>query len=134
MAKKLTKNFSLWEFKCKDGTTVPKELLQNVQLLAENLQVLRDEIDQPIDLISGYRTPHYNDIVLPSRKIKTAKRSQHKKAKAGDISVRDMTPDEVADKIEELIKQRKMKQGGLGRYRGFTHYDVRGRKSRWDNR
>ena len=42
-AMKLEENFSLSEFRCKDGTEVPDELLDNVRLLAKNLQVLRDE-------------------------------------------------------------------------------------------
>jgi len=42
-----------------------------------------------------------------------------------------MTPQEVADLIEELISQGKMKEGGLGRYNTFTHYDIRGYNARW---
>ena len=38
---RLTKNFSLSEFDCNDGTEMPSELLTNVLELAENLQVLR---------------------------------------------------------------------------------------------
>ena len=37
---KLTENFALSEFRCKDGTDVPPELVDNVTLLARNLQVL----------------------------------------------------------------------------------------------
>ena len=36
---KLEENFSLSEFKCKDGTQVPEELMDNVKLLAKNLQI-----------------------------------------------------------------------------------------------
>ena len=57
---KLTKNFSLWEFRCRDGTDVPDEYMDNVRELAENLQVLRDKIGKPITVISGYRSPEYN--------------------------------------------------------------------------
>ena len=94
----LTKNFSLWEFRCKDGTDVPDEYLENVKELAENLQVLRDYIDKPIHVISGYRSPKYN------RKIGGARRSQHMTARAGDLIVKGMTPDEVKDAILHLIK------------------------------
>ena len=68
---KLTENFKLSEFKCKDGTDVPEDLMENVKLLCENLQVLRDHIGKPIRVISGYRSPKYN------RRIGGAKRSQH---------------------------------------------------------
>ena len=122
---KLTNNFSLWEFKCRDGTEVPDEYMENVKELAENLQVLRDYIQKPIIVISGYRSPTYN------RKIKGARRSQHLFAKAGDLIVKGMTPDEVKEAIVYLIKEGKMKKGGVGLYTHFTHYDVRGFNRRW---
>lgn len=122
---KLTENFSLHEFRCKDGTDVPDELMSCVQELAENLQVLRDHIQKPIVIISGYRSPKYN------RKIGGARRSQHMSAKAADIIVKGMTPDEVKAEIVQLIKDGKMKKGGVGLYTTFTHYDVRGRNARW---
>lgn len=122
---KLTQNFSLSEFKCRDGSDVPEDLLPNIQLLADNLQVLRDHIGKPIRVISGYRSPPYN------RKIGGAKRSQHMVAKAGDIKVSGMTPKEVKEVIVQLIKEGKMHSGGIGLYTTFTHYDVRGRNARW---
>lgn len=36
---KLTKNFNLIEFACKDGTLVPAELIENAKKLALNLQL-----------------------------------------------------------------------------------------------
>jgi uncharacterized protein YcbK (DUF882 family) len=121
----LTKNFNLIEFACKDGTPVPDHLLCNVQILATNLQVLRDELDEPIRLNSGYRTPEYN------KKIGGAKNSQHLLGKAADITVKSKIPKQLAAVIEKLIAQGKMRQGGIGVYKGFVHYDVRGRKARW---
>ena len=99
---KLTTNFSLWEFKCKDGTNVPEELMQNVQLLCDNLQVLRDYLGKPIRVISGYRSPKYN------RRIGGARRSQHMLAKAADIKVSGMSPPEVKSAIVKLIKEGKI--------------------------
>mgnify|MGYP001265146900 CR=1 FL=1 len=122
---KITKNFSLHEFKCKDGSSVPDELMDNVTLLCENLQVLRDHLGKPIRIISGYRSPKYN------RRIGGARRSQHMLAKAGDLKVAGMSPAEVKAEIEKLIKEGKMMKGGVGLYRTFTHYDVRGRNARW---
>ena len=122
---KLTNNFSLHEFKCRDGTSVPASCMSNVQELAENLQVLRDHINKPIIVISGYRSPDYNT------KIDGAKRSQHLKAKAADIIVSDMSPGEVKTTILQLIKDGKMKQGGIGQYTTFVHYDIRGFERRW---
>lgn len=122
---KLTENFSVHEFKCRDGSVVPEDLMSNVQELAENLQVLREHIGKPIIVISGYRSPKYN------RKIGGARKSQHMKAKAADIVVPGMKPDEVREVILALIKEGKMKKGGVGRYTTFIHYDVRGWNARW---
>jgi len=121
----LENNFYLREFRCKDGTDVPDELMDNVKKLAKNLQVLRDHIQKPITIISGYRTPEYN------KKCGGVKRSQHLLAKAADIVVSGMTSLEVRDTIIQLIKDGKMDSGGVGIYPTFTHYDVRGRNSRW---
>jgi len=121
----LTQNFSLHEFRCKDGSDVPEELLENVQELANNLQVLREFFGKPIRVISGYRSPKYN------RKIGGARKSQHMSARAADIVISGVTPQEVKDAIVSLIKEGKMKSGGIGLYTTFTHYDTRGRNARW---
>ena len=124
---KLTTNFTLREFECNDGTTVPEKYISNVNKLAYNLQVLRDELKKPIHINSGYRHPAYN------KRIGGAKFSQHLTASASDITVRDITPKKLARTILKLIKQGKMNEGGVGLYNGFVHYDIRGTKARWDN-
>jgi uncharacterized protein YcbK (DUF882 family) len=124
---KLTANFTLREFECNDGTTVPEKYISNVNKLAYNLQVLRDELKKPIHINSGYRHPAYN------KRIGGAKFSQHLTASASDIVVRDITPKKLARTILKLIKQGKMNEGGVGLYNGFVHYDIRGKKARWDN-
>lgn len=124
---KLTANFDLREFECNDGTTVPEKYISNVNKLAYNLQVLRDELKKPIHINSGYRHPAYN------KRIGGAKFSQHLTASASDITVRDITPKKLARTILKLIKQGKMNEGGVGLYNGFVHYDIRGKKARWDN-
>jgi len=125
MSDQLSKNFKKSEFKCRDGTDVPDDLMDNLQELVENLQVIRDQINKPIRVISGYRTPKYN------RKIDGARRSQHMTAKAADLRVSGMDPKELREIIVGLIKEGKIKKGGVGLYRSFVHYDVRGRNTRW---
>ena len=78
---RLTKNFSLSEFDCNDGTEMPSELLTNVLELAENLQVLRDFVGVPIKINSAYRSLSHNS------KIGGSKSSQHLFAKAADIVI-----------------------------------------------
>ncbi len=121
----LTKNFSLAEFKCKDGSEVPAKYLANVTKLAKNLQVLRDYVKKPIVLNSAYRTTNYN------RSIGGAVQSQHLTASAGDIRIAGMTSKEVHATILKLIAEGKMHNGGLGLYSTFVHYDVRPTPSRW---
>jgi uncharacterized protein YcbK (DUF882 family) len=121
----LTKNFQLSEFSCHDGTPVPSGLIGNVQLLANNLQVLRDDIGRGVTILSGYRTPSWN------KKVGGKPQSFHMKAMAGDLTVKGMTPRQLHARIEKLIAAGKMKAGGLGLYPGFVHYDVRGRNARW---
>lgn len=123
---KLTKNFDSKEFDCKDGTPVPNELMANCKELAENLQVLRDHLGLAVKITgSGYRTVSHN------AKVKGAKSSQHLKAKAADINVDGFTPLRLSSVIEGLIKAGKMKEGGIGVYKNFLHYDIRGTKARW---
>jgi len=125
MSNQLSKNFKKTEFKCRDGTTTPECLMDNLKELVENLQIIRDHIQQPMHIISGYRTPKYN------RRIGGARRSQHMKAKAADIVVKGMRPPHLREIIINLIKEGKIKKGGVGLYRSFVHYDVRGRNTRW---
>ncbi len=122
---RITENFSLSEFDCKDGTELPTALLPNVLDLADNLQVLRDYLGVPISINSAYRTLEYN------RKIGGSTKSQHLLAKAADIVVESKSPGEVANIIKYLISEGKMMQGGLKAYKTFTHYDIRGYKARW---
>lgn len=121
----LTKNFHLSEFHCRDGTKVPAELLPNVRELAANLQVIRDTIGEPLHVNSGYRTITYN------RSIGGAPKSQHLKAKAGDITAKSYTPKQLAAVVERLIKARKINIKGIGLYPGFVHVDTRKQYARW---
>ena len=122
---RLTNNFSLSEFQCNDGSLPRGEELANCQELAENLQILREHLGKPIRVISGYRPPDYN------RRIGGAKKSQHIVAKAADIKVSGMAPAEVHAAVLKLIKSGEMKQGGVGKYSTFVHYDIRGTAARW---
>lgn len=123
---KLTENFDSKEFDCKDGTPVPDELMANCKELAENLQVLRDHLGVPVRITgSGYRTEAHN------RKVKGAPKSQHLKAKAADINADGYTPLRLSAVIKNLIKEGKIKEGGIGVYAKFVHYDIRGSAARW---
>ena len=121
----LTNNFNLDEFRFKDGAEFPDDVIINLQFLALNLQVLRDEIQSPIKINSGYRSPEHN------KKIGGAKHSYHVRGMAADIQSDQYTPKELFNIIERLIQENKMTEGGLKAYSNFLHYDFRGTKSRW---
>ena len=116
----LTKNFKLAEFHCKSGQKVPDKYMPNVKELAKNLQVIRDRIGKPIFVTSGYRDQVYN------KKVGGVSKSQHLTASASDIQVRDLTPQELYKIILDLMLGGFVKKGGLGLYKTFVHYDIRG--------
>jgi uncharacterized protein YcbK (DUF882 family) len=122
---KLSTNFSLNEFASADGTAPTNDVLKNLTELAKNLEVLRKHLGQPIRITSGFRSKEHN------KKIGGALNSFHVMGMAADIQVAKMKPEEVAKAIELLIKDGKIKEGGLGIYRTWIHYDIRGTKSRW---
>jgi len=123
---KLTKNFNKSEFDCNDGSEMPEEVLNNIKELADNLQVLRDKLRLPITINSGYRSPEYN------KKIGGVKNSQHILGKAADIRVTSMSPQIVGKIITNMIDDGLLKEGGVGVYSTFVHYDIRGTKARWN--
>lgn len=125
MGTQLTKNFNLDEFQSKDGAPMPKDVEKNIRELAKNLQVIRNYFNLPLSISSGYRSPAHNS------KIGGAKDSQHKYGRAADFSISGKSPIEVAKVIEDLIAAGKIKQGGLGIYPTWVHYDIRGTKARW---
>ena len=125
----VTKNFNISEMEYYNK--VPPNLLDNAKEVLTNLQALRDACGKSITIMSGYRSPERNEAVGGATK------SQHMEGNACDIKVKDMDPKDVAALIEKLIKEGKMKQGGLGTYpratiaEGWVHYDTRGVRARW---
>lgn len=128
MSNQLTKNFNKREFNSKDGKRMPVDVFLNIQVLAHQLQVIRDTINSPLNINSAYRSPEHN------RRIGGVPNSQHLLGNAADITSRDFTPTQLYSIIEGLIEQGKILEGGLGLYNGFVHYDIRGHKARWDYR
>jgi uncharacterized protein YcbK (DUF882 family) len=122
---KITNNFNLEEFDSKCGREMPSQVVTNIIELAKNLQVLRDDVKKSIQITSGYRSPEHN------AKVKGAKLRQHITGMAADIKVSGMTPKQVAEVIERLIAEKKMKEGGIGIYKTWLHYDHRNTKARW---
>ena len=127
---KLTNNFTKSEFDCKSGEEMPLDVLENVKLLAIQLQKIRDYVGKPIRINSAYRSPDYNDNI-----VKGSKKSQHKLGKAADITIDTFTPDEVVSIIENMLTNEMLGGfyiGAIGSYNTFTHIDIRDKKARWN--
>lgn len=124
----MTRNFTLENDLNKPGFELTDKIRSSLFELATNLEVLRAHFNVPVTLTNAYRSPEHNAAVGGS------KNSQHLLGKAADIKMKGIAPNEVADAIEFLIDMGLMKEGGLGRYNTFTHYDIRGIKARWDFR
>lgn len=114
--KKLSENFSVKEFRCKDGSD--KILVD--ENLVKLLQKMRDKFGVII-ITSAYRTKSYN------KKVGGVSDSQHLYGYAADITIR---------KTSELLKAaqyaEKIGFGGIGldnKYQMFLHLDTRKNKS-----
>ncbi len=114
---RLSEHFIETEFGCRCACNMVRV---NVKLLAM-LEKLRHILGgAPITVTSGYRCPAHNQAVGG------AVSSRHLLGNAADITVANATPAQVADMAETLGFP------GVGRYRNFTHVDVRpGGPARW---
>lgn len=108
----ISKNFKLNEFQCSDSGSVVK---LDSKLL-EKLQLLRDKLNNPINITSGYRTPECN------KHVGGSSNSYHMKGMAADIYSLGYTPTEIAKAAEEVDFN------GIGIYSNFVHVDVRPNK------
>ena len=122
--RKLSANFTVAEFACKDGS----DPVFVDSSLAALLQKIRDHFGRPVVITSGYRTATHNTAVGG------AKSSQHLLGRAADIQVRGVSVEDVAAYAESLMPA----WGGVGRYpvkagraTGWVHVDTRPNKSRW---
>lgn len=118
--KKLSANFRVREFKCKDGSDpifVDSELV-------ELLQKIRTHFGKEVNINSGFRTASWN-----AKQKNSSKYSQHLYGKAADIWIAGVSVDTLAVYVETLMPNK----GGIGRYYAdnFVHVDVRTAKSRW---
>lgn len=117
--KKLSDNFIVSEFRCKDGSD---SIFIDTELV-EVLQRIRNHFGKPLTINSAYRTKAYNI------KIGGVSNSQHVQGTAADIVVKGVDPLKVAQYAEYIMHN----NGGIGLYNSFVHVDVRVRRSRWKN-
>lgn len=101
-SKKLSANFTVKEFACKDGS----DAVLTAPRLVMVLQSIRSHFAAPVVIHSAYRTPQYNT------KVGGASHSQHCYGTAADISVKGQTPAAVAAYARGLMPD----WGGVGVY------------------
>lgn len=116
--KKLSANFRVSEFACKDGSDV----IFIAPALVTILQKVRTHFGKPVTINSAFRSPAHN------KKVGGSANSQHMLGTAADIVVKGVAPKTVAAYVEKLLPGK----GGIGIYDTFTHVDVRETKSRWN--
>lgn len=123
----ITRHFRWDEFMCNDGTPVPAKLRQNLIDLATELEIIRKLLgNRPITVLSGYRTAAWN------RKVGGAPKSYHLRAMAADIVHATLSPAEVYEQLDAAMKKSAVHNGGLGKYKTFTHFDIRQKAARWE--
>ena len=117
--KKLSTNFTVKEFACKDGS----DAVLVAPRLVMVLQSIRSHFGVPVVIHSAYRTPQYN------AKVGGVAHSQHCYGTAADITVRGQDPAGVAAYARSIMPD----WGGVGIYakKGFTHIDVRETPANW---
>ena len=117
-SKKLSGNFKVSEFACKDGS----DAVLVAPRLVMVLQTIRDHFGVPVVIRSAYRTPQYNT------KVGGVAHSQHCYGTAADIAVEGQKPADVAAYARKIMPD----WGGVGIYDTFTHIDVREAKADWN--
>ncbi len=99
--------------------------------MCEALEVIREASGGPLYILSGYRTKEYNESIY-AHMGKPATHSQHSEGLAADIVSHKISPLKLHNLIELLIAEKKIPEGGLGKYDSFCHYDLRGFRARWN--
>lgn len=116
--RKLSTNFRVSEFACRDGS----DAVLVAPRLVMVLQSIRSHFDAAVTINSAYRTPAYN------AKVDGAAQSQHCYGTAADITVQGRTPAQVAAYARSIMPD----WGGVGVYNTFAHVDVREQRSDWN--
>jgi uncharacterized protein YcbK (DUF882 family) len=119
---RLSPNFSVQEFACRDGSD---EILIAPELV-RLLQAIRDYLGVPITINSGFRTVAYN------RRVGGARNSYHTRGMAADFWAAHNTPRQIYEAINSgRVPGVRPDRIGLGLYETFVHIDCRGHRARW---
>ena len=107
------------------NTLPPRYLWRNIRSTLKVVDQLADRLDTPVEeIISVYRTPAYN-----ARCPGAKSNSYHVRNNAMDVVFKS-PPGKVAA-MARAMRATGLFQGGVGRYRSFTHIDTRGTNADW---
>jgi len=117
----LSKNFKLSEFTSGDNAFFSHSALENLPLLVNDLEVIREALgNNEITITSGFRSEKHN------KKEGGSTNSYHMLGMAADFKVKGVTPSQVRSTIYKLMENGSITLGGVGSYNSFTHFDIRG--------
>ena len=103
------------------NTDPPRALWPSLLAVVKVADEARHRLGKPLRINSAYRSPAYN------RAISGASRSIHVQGGALDLSGSPAT----LHRILTEMRREGLFRGGIGRYRTFTHVDVRGKNADW---
>ena len=115
---KISDHFADKEFACKCGCGLSQPD-PGLMVVLEKIREMSG--GKTVRIVSGRRCPKRNN------QVGGAARSKHLLGTAADIKIDGMAPANVARIAENVLAG----YGGIGRYRTFTHVDVRMSKARW---
>lgn len=127
----ITEHFSLSEFGQHAGYGLPAEpyplaWIARLQKLCKALELIRAKFNKPIRILSAYRSVAYNDAMYKAQG-QTPTKSQHSQGNAADICIDGIPAQRLHAVIKDMFDAHELDIGGLGKYPGFVHVDIRDR-------
>jgi hypothetical protein len=124
----LTKDFRLSHFNCPDNCLFPGVFFRNIELLAHQIQILQDHLQEPIEILEAYKC------IAQNTREKGTFESQHIIGKAIIFQVDRVETMQVMNIIDDLITTNFIKQGVVMIWDKKVYYDISGQNYRWDLR
>lgn len=103
----------------------PEGLRDNIASTVKAVNAINRAYTPGVRIVSGYRSPAYNAAVNGALK------SQHLQGLAVDLAPLNGNVAALNRTVLALISSGTLPEGGIGLYRTFLHYDLRGTKARW---
>lgn len=131
--RRLSKNFTIEEFDCNDGTKVPRSHEAALAYLCQTiLEPMRAKYG-PCTVLSGFRTREYNQRIGGARYSFHVYNEHASHDVAVDVKFARGSARGWRWKAEQILLRRRRRKGGLGYYpnSGFIHIDTRDYPSRW---